>query len=121
MFGEDGYSRKNRKLSQTVQDLPQTSCSWVQANLWAIHRNEREFPEPDRFNPERYLNPRPAYPNSDGYNTFGFGRRVCSGKALAEQGIFIVSVAVYIIIGLTCFTDCRAVTLGFRTLVPYKP
>ena len=49
-----------------------------------------KFPDPDRFNPDRYLkeNRRP-YPGPDGYSAFGYGRRICAGKALAEQGTFI--------------------------------
>jgi cytochrome P450 len=61
----------------------------MQANIWAIHRHPREFPEADVFKPERYLeNNRLPYPNERGYNTFGFGRRQCSGQPLAEQGLF---------------------------------
>jgi cytochrome P450 len=66
--------------------------SWVQGNVWAIHHNEKEFPEPDRFIPERYLEGHPynrPFPGERGYMTFGWGRRVCSGQALAEQGTFI--------------------------------
>ncbi|KAK3381042.1 cytochrome P450 [Podospora didyma] len=66
--------------------------SWVQGNVWAIHHNEREFPDPDRFYPDRYLDgndhKRP-FPGDKGYMTFGWGRRVCSGQALAEQGTWI--------------------------------
>jgi len=66
--------------------------SWIQGNVWAIHHNEREFPEPDVFLPERYLegneHKRP-FPGERGYMTFGWGRRVCSGQALAEQGTWI--------------------------------
>jgi len=29
--------------------------TWVQGNVWAIHHNEREFPDPDRFNPLRFI------------------------------------------------------------------
>ncbi|KAE9365030.1 putative cytochrome P450 [Stipitochalara longipes BDJ] len=66
--------------------------TWVQGNVWAIHHNEREFPDPDRFNPNRYLKDDPEnrpFPNERGYMTFGWGRRVCSGQGLAEQGTFI--------------------------------
>ena len=66
--------------------------SWVQGNVWAIHRNEREFPDPDRFLPERYLEDsefKRPFPGERGYMTFGWGRRVCSGQALAEQGTWI--------------------------------
>ncbi|QBZ61224.1 hypothetical protein PoMZ_08172 [Pyricularia oryzae] len=66
--------------------------SWVQGNLWAIHRNPRDFPDPDRFEPDRFVEgsewQRP-FPGDRGYMTFGWGRRVCSGQALAEQGVWI--------------------------------
>ncbi|KAI1261808.1 cytochrome P450 [Xylariaceae sp. FL1019] len=66
--------------------------AWIQGNIWAIHHNEREFPEPDRFNPNRFLPNHPdsrPFPGERGYMTFGWGRRVCSGQALAEQGVWI--------------------------------
>jgi cytochrome P450 len=66
--------------------------TWTQGNVWAIHHHEREFPDPDRFNPRRFLKDSPdgrPFPNERGYMTFGWGRRVCSGQALAEQGTFI--------------------------------
>ncbi|KAL2012154.1 hypothetical protein VTN00DRAFT_4872 [Thermoascus crustaceus] len=66
--------------------------TWVQGNVWAIHHHEREFPDPDRFNPERYIKGSPysrPFPGERGYMTFGWGRRVCSGQGLAEQGTFI--------------------------------
>jgi cytochrome P450 len=57
-------------------------------NMWAIHRNPRDFPDPDDFRPERFLNglERP-YPNARGSNPFGWGRRQCSGQPLAKQGL----------------------------------
>ncbi|PSN70691.1 cytochrome P450 [Corynespora cassiicola Philippines] len=63
--------------------------SWVQGNVWAIHHNEREFPEPDRFDPTRYLDNTRPFPGEKGYMTFGWGRRSCSGQFLAEQGTFL--------------------------------
>jgi len=73
------------------------SGAWVQGNIWAIHHHEREFPDPDRFAPERFLDAalsdepdlRRPFPGERGYMTFGWGRRVCSGQALAEQGVWI--------------------------------
>ncbi len=65
----------------------------IHGNLWAIHRNPKDFPEPDRFNPNRYLDTeRKPYPNARGHNAFGWGRRACSGQPLAEQGISMVIV-----------------------------
>lgn len=57
-------------------------------NMWAIHRNPKDFPDPDNFQPERFVegSKRP-YPNARGSNPFGWGRRQCSGQPLAEQGL----------------------------------
>ncbi len=61
----------------------------ITANLWAIHRHPREFPDPDTVKPERYLNGLQFdYPNTRGHNAFGYGRRQCSGQPLAEQSLF---------------------------------
>ncbi|KAL6241453.1 hypothetical protein RBB50_011717 [Rhinocladiella similis] len=62
----------------------------ITGNVWAIHRNPREFPEPDSFRPERFVGglERP-YPTKQGHNAFGWGRRQCSGQPLAEQGLFM--------------------------------
>ena len=66
--------------------------TWVQGNVWAIHHHDRDFPDPDRFEPMRYFEDnelhRP-FPNEKGYMTFGWGRRVCAGQGLAEQGTFL--------------------------------
>lgn len=60
-------------------------------NMWAIHRHPRDFPDPDNFVPERFLDgpgsARRPYPNKYGCNPFGYGRRQCSGQPLAEQGL----------------------------------
>ncbi|KAI1624415.1 cytochrome P450 [Exophiala viscosa] len=60
-------------------------------NVWAIHRHPREFPDPDVFRPERFLNgpERRPYPNKKGHNAFGWGRRQCSGQPLAQQGLLL--------------------------------
>ncbi|ORY13768.1 cytochrome P450 [Clohesyomyces aquaticus] len=61
----------------------------ITGNLWAIHRNPRDFPDPDVVRPERFLNGlENAYPNQRGSNPFGYGRRQCSGQPLAEQGLY---------------------------------
>ena len=56
-------------------------------NLWAIHSNPEDFPEPDTFRPERFLDERKPYPTKLGHHGFGWGRRSCSGQYFAEQGL----------------------------------
>jgi cytochrome P450 len=65
--------------------------TWIQGNVWAIHHNEQDFPEPDRFNPQRFLDTEHSrpFPGEKGYMTFGWGRRSCAGQFLAEQGTFL--------------------------------
>lgn len=66
--------------------------TWVQGNVHAIHHSNVEFPEPDRFYPPRFFPDNPLhrpFPNDKGYMTFGWGRRICSGQGLAEQGTLL--------------------------------
>ncbi|KAK4105144.1 cytochrome P450 [Parathielavia hyrcaniae] len=63
----------------------------VYSNVWAMCHDESVYAAPSRFWPERYL------PKEDGGNgeplpvgNSGFGRRVCIGKHLAENGLLIV-------------------------------
>lgn len=59
----------------------------VYGNLWGIHHNEKDFPNPHRFRPERFLGERLPYPTKMGHHAFGWGRRSCSGQYFAEQGL----------------------------------
>ncbi|KAE8322187.1 cytochrome P450 [Aspergillus sergii] len=63
--------------------------TWIAGNMWSIHRNPRDFPDPDRFRPERFLGDRRPFPNKKVHSAFGWGRRQCSGQQLAEQGLFL--------------------------------
>jgi cytochrome P450 len=50
-------------------------------------RDSRNYHNPDKFDPERFLGPDPELdPRSC---IFGFGRRICPGRLLAEHNIFI--------------------------------
>ncbi|MGF1561563.1 MAG: cytochrome P450 [Geminicoccaceae bacterium] len=49
---------------------------------WVLHRHEKRWAEPDRFDPTRFLPGAPA-PEKYSYLPFGVGPRVCIGKAFA--------------------------------------
>lgn len=64
----------------------------------AITRDETVYPDPERFNPDRWLSPEfpttyreplTQYPNLQGYSQFGFGRRTCQGIPIVEQDLFL--------------------------------
>ena len=69
----------------------------VHGNQWAVHREEKVYPEPEEFDPDRWLNeksqvykaPLETYPNIRRYSAFGFGRRICPGFETAERSLFI--------------------------------
>ncbi|KAI0259752.1 cytochrome P450 [Gloeopeniophorella convolvens] len=54
-------------------------------NTWAIFRDPKIFPEPDKFTPERWLSPdAPRFPDQ----AFGFGRRECPGRYMARSSVW---------------------------------
>lgn len=63
----------------------------VYYNAWAMSRDENVYKDPDIFNPDRFL------PIDEGGNAepflqgpFGFGRRICVGRHLAQASVWIV-------------------------------
>ncbi|KAL7277362.1 hypothetical protein ACG7TL_009222 [Trametes sanguinea] len=67
------------------------------ANLWAMSREPAAYPDPDQFIPERFLN----HDNNREQSTrdperfqFGFGRRICPGRHLANASLFITVASV---------------------------
>lgn len=82
----------------TYRNIHIPANSVITIQQYSLHYDERLFPEPNKFKPERYL----SYPEKAGYYTntkdprdrdhwnFGAGRRICSGLHLAENSMFIV-------------------------------
>ncbi|KIK59231.1 hypothetical protein GYMLUDRAFT_262044 [Collybiopsis luxurians FD-317 M1] len=76
--------------------------SIVISNAWSMCHDEKVYPDPNQFNPSRFLdaegklNPNIKDPSGA---TFGFGRRICPGKHIALASLFIVIASI-----LTCYT-----------------
>ena len=64
----------------------------VMANNWAISRDESEYPEPEVFRPERFLDAAGTALRTDILQpmkyAFGFGHRTCPGRFLADSLLF---------------------------------
>ena len=57
----------------------------------AISHDPELFDSPELFEPERFLGERGKHPRLADFDLpFGFGRRICPGRAVAEQALFIV-------------------------------
>lgn len=72
-------------------------------NIWAILRDEAEYPNASCFWPERFLkggmlNPDVRLPSA----VYGFGRRVCPGRHLADASVWLAVATV-----LASFTIAR--------------
>lgn len=60
------------------------------ANLYSIMKDPGLFPNPDVFNPERFLDT--SHPRLKDFDLpFGFGRRACPGIHLARNSTFIAA------------------------------
>ncbi|KAJ1300072.1 hypothetical protein OPQ81_002554 [Rhizoctonia solani] len=69
----------------TYQGFRIPKGAMVIGNIWAMSRDEKFYKNPEKFDPDRFLDPSvPSCP------VFGFGRRECPGIHFAESSIFII-------------------------------
>jgi cytochrome P450 len=67
----------------------------VIANVLNIHRDPRNYVEPDAFRPERFMNSVDLSSNevfTEGHYGFGFGRRLCPARYLGGKVVFIAAI-----------------------------
>ncbi|KAF7365051.1 Cytochrome p450 [Mycena venus] len=63
-------------------------------NIWAMFHDETTYPNPDKFNPERFLNT-VGQVNGDDHNlVFGLGKRACVGRYAADAIVWATIVSV---------------------------
>ncbi|KAF5672216.1 oxidoreductase [Fusarium denticulatum] len=62
----------------------------IMPNIWYFAHDPEVHQDPMRFNPERFLSTDGNEPEQDPHTyTFGFGRRVCPGRVLADNALFL--------------------------------
>ncbi|RAH70575.1 cytochrome P450 [Aspergillus aculeatinus CBS 121060] len=67
--------------------------SIILPNVWAFMHDPHTYNDPMTFKPERFLSLEGKSPELDPRKmAFGFGRRLCPGRILAESSIFIIVV-----------------------------
>ncbi|KAF8837243.1 cytochrome P450 [Paxillus ammoniavirescens] len=60
----------------------------------AIGHDESRYEDPNTFNPSRFLTPEGELNDDNLHYIYGFGRRVCPGRYLAEASLWIAIVSV---------------------------
>ncbi|KAJ3805577.1 cytochrome P450 [Lentinula lateritia] len=70
-------------------------------NVWSMNHDQETYgPDADQFSPERFIQKsetgngfvlRPEFENNDGHFSYGFGRRICVGRHVAENSLFITA------------------------------
>jgi len=77
--------------------------SVVIANIWGISRDEQLYEKPDEFLPERFEKGKIQDPRAF---IFGFGRRACAGKGLAEELVWIAIASILASMNISKAIDC---------------
>ncbi|KAK7442492.1 hypothetical protein VKT23_016090 [Stygiomarasmius scandens] len=82
--------------------IPKNSV--VFANTWAILHDKDMYPDPDTFDPSRWLTPDGSIINADlrePVSNFGFGRRVCPGMHMALSSTWITIASVLLVFNIS--------------------
>ncbi|KAF5348581.1 hypothetical protein D9756_009675 [Leucocoprinus leucothites] len=69
----------------------------VMSNIYAILHDEENFPDPGKFDPERFLKDgilRDDVIDPESVATFGFGRRICPGSHIALVNLYIAAASI---------------------------
>ncbi|KAK2462567.1 hypothetical protein APHAL10511_005410 [Amanita phalloides] len=67
---------------------------FVIANIWAMTRDEATYPEPEAFRPERFFLQSGLLNDDDMGYVFGFGRRICPGRYMADSVLWLMMASV---------------------------
>jgi cytochrome P450 len=68
--------------------------SWVLMSPYIVQRNPDHFPDPEKFDPERFSHERANEIAPYTYLNFGAGPRICVGKNLATMQITLIAATV---------------------------
>ncbi|KAF7980001.1 hypothetical protein HWV62_40098 [Athelia sp. TMB] len=87
----------------------------VLPNTWAILRDESVYPDAGNFNPDRYLTQEGKLDTSvrDPEAAFGYGRRICPGRHMAQESIWLTAGSI-----LACFNIEKSVDIHGNVIEP---
>ncbi|KAL0952770.1 hypothetical protein HGRIS_006998 [Hohenbuehelia grisea] len=68
--------------------------SIVIANVRAMAHDAEKYPDPEKFKPERFLDESGHLTEDEMAYTFGFGRRICPGRYVADATVWLAIAAI---------------------------
>ncbi|KAI9448684.1 cytochrome P450 [Lactarius psammicola] len=78
----------------------------VIANAWAVLHDPELYPDPETFNPDRFLDSDGTFRDDPMISlAFGAGRRICPGRHFAEATLFVVTASVLSVYNVTRAKD----------------
>ncbi|KAH9174424.1 cytochrome P450 [Lactarius sanguifluus] len=84
--------------------IPKGSMTIV--NSWGILHNPELYPDPETFNPERFLNEDGTFRDDPTISlAFGGGKRICPGRHLVDMTLFMVAASVLSVFNVTKAKD----------------
>ncbi|KAI9457273.1 cytochrome P450 [Boletus coccyginus] len=90
--------------------IPKGTC--LLGNIWSILSNPEIYPDPDVFDPERFLGENQQLDPRE--MCFGWGRRSCPGSLMAESTIFIC-----VVMALATLDISRCIENGVEVVPTY--
>ncbi|KAF7348405.1 O-methylsterigmatocystin oxidoreductase [Mycena sanguinolenta] len=86
-------------------------CTTVFPNVWAMVHDESIYPNPDKFDPERFLNAEGQLNADDRILSFGFGRRICIGRYAAVATVWATMVSILSTFNISKAKDANGNTI----------
>ncbi|KAK0437376.1 cytochrome P450 [Armillaria borealis] len=77
-------------------------------NIWQMSHDPDFYPNPEVFDPTRFMGPSPQLDPRE--LIFGFGRRICPGRLLAEASVFLAMARLLAVFNVTKAIDENGVT-----------
>ncbi|KAH8994600.1 cytochrome P450 [Lactarius akahatsu] len=78
----------------------------VMANTWAVLHDPELYPDPEAFNPDRFLNEDGTFRDDPMISlAFGAGRRICPARHFVDVTLFIVTASILSVFNVTKAKD----------------
>ncbi|KAF9491090.1 cytochrome P450 [Pleurotus eryngii] len=97
------FHSSHERVEHLTNRTSSHSGTMILSNIWAMSRDERIYDQPSKFMPERFLNADGTEVTHDPLPTFGFGRRICVGRHLADDTLWIAVATM-----ISCFNFTKA-------------